>query len=108
MYKNFGNLVNGSIRKAPNNVRMEDGRTVTNPSDETLLELGYKRIVDASMPEPETGYYWISSWEESDTEITKVWNKVEAPEPPEPPVIEDPVDPNEMAQALMILCGSTE
>lgn len=80
----YAKLQNGFLRSAPKTVTW-NGCTVNNPSAEKLMELGYKPVVYTDMPEStETGKHYESSWEETETEITQVWNLVDDPVYPEP------------------------
>lgn len=80
----YAKLQNGILKRAPKTVQWH-GCTVNNPSDEKLIELGYKLVVYTDMPtDAETGKHYESTWEETDTEITQVWNLVEDPVYPEP------------------------
>lgn len=79
----YAKLQNGMLRSAPKTVQW-NGCTVNNPSDDKLLELGYKPVRYTDMPEStETGKHYESSWTESETEITQVWNLVDDPVYPE-------------------------
>lgn len=81
----YAKLQNGMLRSAPKTVTWRNC-TVNNPSDEKLAELGYKPVVYTDMPEStETGKHYESSWEETETEITQVWNLVDDPVYPDPP-----------------------
>lgn len=80
----YAKLQNGMLRSAPKTVTWRNC-TVNNPSAEKLMELGYKPVVYTDMPEStETGKHYESSWEETETEITQVWNLVDDPVYPEP------------------------
>lgn len=81
----YAKLKNGILRSAPKTVTWH-GCTVNNPSDDKLIELGYKLVVYTDMPaETVEGKHYESSWEETDTEITQVWNLADDPVYPEPP-----------------------
>lgn len=80
----YAKLQNGMLRSAPKTVTWK-GCTVNNPSEEKLVELGYKPVVYTDMPEnTETGKHYESSWTETEAEITQVWNLVDDPVYPEP------------------------
>lgn len=80
----YAKLQNGFLRSAPKTVTWH-GCTVNNPSADKLAELGYKLVVYTDMPaEVVEGKHYESSWKESETEITQVWNLVEDPVYPEP------------------------
>ena len=78
-------LQNGMLRSAPKTVTW-NGCTVNNPSADKLMELGYKPVRYTDMPETTVeGKHYESSWEETETEITQVWNLADDPVYPEPP-----------------------
>ena len=89
----YAKLHNGMLRSAPKTVTW-NGCTVNNPSAEKLMELGYKPVVYTDMPtDAETGKHYESSWTETETEITQVWNLVDDPVYPEPePTPEERLD----------------
>lgn len=80
----YAKLQNGMLRSAPKTVQW-NGCTVNNPSDDKLVELGYKPVRYTDMPENIVeGKHYESSWEETETEIKQVWNLVDDPVYPEP------------------------
>lgn len=87
----YAKLQNGMLRSAPKTVTWRNC-TVNNPSAEKLMELGYKPVVYTDMPtDAESGKHYESSWEETETEITQVWNLVEDPIYPEPEISSEEV-----------------
>lgn len=79
-------LQNGFLRSAPKIIVL-DGRTINNPYDSELEQIGYKPVVYVDMPTEVTeGKHWESEWEEVETEITQVWTLVDDPDyhTPEP------------------------
>ena len=81
----YAKLQNGMLRSAPKTVTW-NGCTVNNPSADKLMELGYKPVRYPDMPETTVeGKHYESSWEETETEITQVWNLADDPVCPEPP-----------------------
>lgn len=77
-------LKNGFLRSAPKTIVL-DGRTINNPYDSELEQLGYKQVVYTDMPTEVTeGKHWESSWEEKETEIKQVWTLTDDPVYPEP------------------------
>lgn len=75
----YAKLQNGILRSAPKTVQW-NGCTVNNPSAEKLAELGYKPVRYTDMPtDAESGKHYESSWTESETEITQVWNLEDDP-----------------------------
>ena len=89
----YARLQNGILRSAPKTVTW-NGCTVNNPSDDKLVELGYKPVRYTDMPGNHSGWQtYESSWEETDTEITQVWNLADDPVYPEPePTPEERLD----------------
>lgn len=93
----YAKLQNGMLHSAPKTVTW-NRCTVNNPSVDKLVELGYKPVRYTDMPtDAESGKHYESSWEETDTEITQVWNLVEDPIYPEPELSSD--------EALNIIMG---
>lgn len=79
----YAKLQNGMLRSTPKTVTW-NGCTVNNPSAEKLMELGYKPVVYTDMPENTVkGKHYESSWTETETEITQVWNLADDPVYPE-------------------------
>lgn len=90
-------LQNGFLRSAPKTIVL-DGRTINNPYDSELEQLGYKQVVYVDMPTGVTdGKHWESEWEEEETEITQAWKLVDDPVYPEPELSAD--------EALNIIMG---
>lgn len=89
----YAKLQNGMLRSAPKTVTWK-GCTVNNPSADKLVELGYKPVRYTDMPtENVEGKHYESTWEETETEITQVWNLVDDPVYPEPePTPEERLD----------------
>lgn len=93
----YAKLQNGMLRSAPRTVTWRNC-TVCNPGPDQLAELGYKLVVYTDMPaETVEGKHYESTWEETDTEITQVWNLVEDPVYPEPEISSE--------EALNIIMG---
>lgn len=87
----YAKLQNGMLHSAPKTVTW-NRCTVNNPSVDKLVELGYKPVRYTDMPtDAESGKHYESSWEETDTEITQVWNLVEDPIYPEPEISSEEV-----------------
>lgn len=76
----YGKLIDGFLRIAPKRVEYE-GKQIINPRPEILLALGYKPIVYTPIPEEIEGYYWVSEWEETETEIVQMWVSYPIPDP---------------------------
>lgn len=79
----YAKLQNGFLRSAPKTIVL-DGRTINNPYDSELEQLGYKQVVYTDMPEVTEGKHWESSWEEEENAIRQVWTLVDDPVYPEP------------------------
>lgn len=90
-------LQNGCIRSAPKTITL-DGKTINNPLQEELEQLGYKQVVYTDMPaEAVEGKHWESGWTEEETEIKQVWKLADDPVYPEPELSAD--------EALNIIMG---
>lgn len=100
----YGKLENGILQYAPKNVTCGDKRII-NPLEETLLSLGYLPIADTEPPRAETGTHTVGRWEQTETEIVKVWT-VEEDEPAEP-TAEERLAALESAMLEMITGGET-
>lgn len=89
----YAKLQNGMLHSAPKTVTWK-GCTVNNPSADKLVELGYKPVRYTDMPtENVEGKHYESTWEETEAEITQVWNLVDDPVYPEPePTPEERLD----------------
>ena len=91
----YGKLVNGELRGAPRPIKTENGDVFTN--DPTLLfHYGYKPIILTDCPSD--GKSYISSWTETETEITQVWTE-------QPQTDDDPISDSE---ALEIITGGAD
>lgn len=77
-------LQNGCIRSAPKTITL-DGKTINNPLQEELEQLGYKQVMYADMPiEVTEGKHWESGWTEEENAIRQVWKLADDPVYPEP------------------------
>ena len=72
MYK----LVDGKLEKAPKAI-MTDVVMIGNPTDEQLIELGYKPYAPVDMPEVDTHHYCVKRLVELDDRITDDWDILE-------------------------------
>ena len=80
MNRNYGKLVGCEVEYAPDKI-VKDGEVVSNPSAETYLAAGWKKIVDVK-PTVEPGYrVEVSGWLEGADTLTCVY-KVVAGETP--------------------------
>ena len=78
---NFGILNGqGAVTYAPNPLVVGDMQYFNGDADLHHGE-GWKTIVPADAPEPEEGYVWWPSWEETDTHLTRIWTRQPIPEP---------------------------
>lgn len=76
-------LQNGFLRSAPKTIVL-DGRTINNPYDSELEELGYKPVVYTDMPtDAPSGQHYESEWEEGD-KIVQTWTLTDDPVYPTP------------------------
>lgn len=80
----YARLADGKAVYAPNALETEEG-VVVNPSEETYLAHGWKRVVDEP-PEPQEGCaVQESGWEEGEATLTRTYKQVTAPVPPPDP-----------------------
>lgn len=80
----YAKLQNGFLRSAPKTIVL-DGRTINNPYDSELEQLGYKQVVYVDAPDnTEEGKHWESEWTEEENAIRQVWTLVDNPVYPEP------------------------
>ena len=91
----YGKLVGGELRGAPRPIRTENGDVFTN-DPALLLHYGYKPIIMAEYPSDEKSY--VSSWTETETEITQIWTEL-------PQTDDDPISDSE---ALEIITGGAD
>ena len=82
MNRNYGKLVGCEVEYAPAKITLDDGTVVSNPSAETYLAAGWKRIVDEP-PKAEDGCtVEVSGWDETADSIVRVYKQV--PDEPQP------------------------
>ena len=82
MNRNYGKLVAGEVEYAPAKITKDDGTVISNPSAETYLAAGWKRIVD-ELPAAEPGHtVEVSGWDETADSIVRIYKQVpdETPE----------------------------
>ena len=85
MNRNYGKLVGGEVEYAPAKITKDDGTVVSNPSPETYLAFGWKRIVDEP-PAVKPGHIVEpSGWDETADSIVRVYKQVPDETPPEKP-----------------------
>ena len=81
MNRNYGKLVGGEVEYAPAKITKDDGTVVSNPSAETYLAGGWKRLVD-DPPEADAGYtVAVCGWNETADSIVRVYQQVPAETP---------------------------
>ena len=81
MNSNYGKLIGGEVEYAPAKITLDDGTVVSNPSAETYLAAGWKRIVDEP-PKAEDGCtVEVSGWDETADSIVRVYKQVPAETP---------------------------
>lgn len=74
----YAKLENGVLKCPPKKVRY-NGRTVFNPTDEMLVELGYYPVVYTDMPQEMQDTYFVSHWEQIGSEIVQKWEEEKIP-----------------------------
>ena len=96
----YAKLISGTLRSAPKKVDY-NGKTIFNPPEDVLLELGYLPVTYTDMPtDAPDGKHYESHWEQTDTEIVQVWTLVDNSAETEPELSED--------EALNIIMGVAE
>lgn len=85
MNRNYGKLVGSEVEYAPAKITKDDGTVISNPSAETYLAAGWKRIVDEP-PAAEPGHtVEVSGWIGTADSIVRVYKQVPDETPPEKP-----------------------
>ena len=85
MNRNYGKLVGSEVEYAPAKITKDDGTVISNPSAETYLAAGWKRIVDEP-PAAEPGHtVEVSGWIGTADSIACVYKQVPDETPPEKP-----------------------
>lgn len=80
----YAKLINGTLRSAPKKVDY-NGKTIFNPPEDVLLELGYMPVTYTDMPtDAPSSQHYESHWQQTDAEIVQVWTLVDDPAEPEP------------------------
>ena len=75
---NFGKLNDGQLEYAYRPMEI-NGEWHSNPSEEVLIEQGYKPIEYTEMPVKE-GYYYTSKFETRLNKIIQIWEEHKIPE----------------------------
>lgn len=68
----YAKLTAGRLQPAPRKLHSGDS-LVYNPPVGLLREQGYKPVVYTEAPAAEEGYRAVSSWTETEVEITQTW-----------------------------------
>lgn len=96
----YAKLMSGTLRSATKKVDY-NGKTIFNPTEEILLDMGYLPVTYTDMPtDSPDGQHYESSWSQTDVEIVQVWTLVDNPAEPEPELSAD--------EALNIIMGVEE
>lgn len=70
----YGKLIDNRLQIAPNPVVMDD-KTIANPTDDILKQLGYLPVITKKQPAPADGYYYKSIYAKTDGKIYQDWEK---------------------------------
>lgn len=69
----YAKLINSTLRSAPKKVDY-NGKTIFNPPDDVLLDMGYLPVAYTDIPtDAPDGQHYESHWEQSEMEILQVW-----------------------------------
>lgn len=68
----YAKLKDNALEIAPKQVQ-SDGKTIINPSDDTLIASGYLPVQYTDPPTVDEGYYAAPRWEQTDTAIVQEW-----------------------------------
>lgn len=80
----YAKLISGTLRSAPKKVAY-NGKTILNPPEEILLDMGYLPVTYTDMPtDAPEGRHYESSWIQTDAEIVQVWTLADDLNIPEP------------------------
>lgn len=72
--------VNENYIKKPTNPLKVNGVSYSNPTDETLLSLGYLPLEEFEKPENKEGYWVVPKYRKESDKIVKEWQYVEVVE----------------------------
>lgn len=93
----YAKLVNGTLKRAPKSVKHE-GKTILNPSENVLKQLGYYPVIYTEMPmDAEEGTYYSSYWEQTEEAIVQKWKLEDIPKIPETPTDRERLEALEQA-----------
>lgn len=71
----YGKIVENELIMAPSIVEVGN-KLVFNPSEELLIELGFREVAFTNPNESVNGKYIESYWEEEDNQIVQKWRVV--------------------------------
>lgn len=69
--------VNETYIKKPTNPIKVDGVSYSNPTDETLLKLGYLPLIELEKPQDKEGYFVATKYIKEEKRIVNVWQYLE-------------------------------
>ena len=69
----FARLKDNALEIAPKKVQ-SDGKTIINPTDETLISAGFMPVQYTDQPNVKEGYYAAPHWVQTDTAIVQEWD----------------------------------
>lgn len=98
----LGKIIDGKLTYPLHRIVL-DGMQIFNPTDDQLIQVGYKPITETPIPEepaPE-GQHYESQYTDGETEITQSWVLVEDEPTPAGKSIEQRVTTLEQEQAQM-------
>ena len=70
----YGKLIDNRLQIAPNPIIMDD-KTIANPSNDILVQLGYLPVITKAEPDFVDGYYYKPIYTENDSKIHQGWEK---------------------------------
>ena len=77
---NYAKLKNGQLEMATKMVA-SNNQLIYNPTEDKLIEFGYKEYVPTEMLPQKEWYIQTASYSETDMQIIQEWNYVKLPEP---------------------------
>ena len=75
----YAKLIDGNLVYAPRKLTVGEN-TVYNPTEEMILDAGYKPVVYTDAPETDPGYEAVHGWYDDGDSIREVWTVVEKTE----------------------------
>ena len=96
----LGKIINGQLAYPPNRIVL-NGMQIFNPTDDQLIQVGYKPITETDMPDDAPdGWHYEAVYTDGDT-ITQSWVLMEDEEIPSTPTLESRVSALEQEQTQM-------